>query len=111
MSKHFLIGMDVGSTTVKAVVTDAATEEVLWQDYHRHDTKQPEKSLEFLKRFEEEIDDFNKESKPHVTALKKLGQVDFVTFDGISDLYSNLSRYTAVHGDLCAADSIDDHAC
>jgi predicted CoA-substrate-specific enzyme activase len=62
MSKHFLIGMDVGSTTVKAVVVDAATDEVLWQDYHRHDTKQPEKSLEFLKRFEEEIEDFNRDN-------------------------------------------------
>ena len=43
MSKHFLVGMDVGSTTVKAVVVDAATDEVVWQDYQRHDTKQPEK--------------------------------------------------------------------
>ena len=48
MDKHFLIGMDVGSTTVKAVVIDAATDEILWQDYQRHDTKQPEKVLEFL---------------------------------------------------------------
>ena len=58
MSKRFLIGMDVGSTTVKAVVVDAVTDEVIWQDYQRHDTKQPEKTLEFLKRFEEEIPDF-----------------------------------------------------
>ena len=29
MSKNFLIGMDVGSTTVKAVVIDAATDEIL----------------------------------------------------------------------------------
>ena len=47
MDKHFLIGMDVGSTTVKAVVIDAATDQILWQDYQRHDTKQPEKVLEF----------------------------------------------------------------
>ena len=47
MEKHFLIGMDVGSTTVKAVVQDAATDEILWSDYQRHDTKQPEKVLEF----------------------------------------------------------------
>ncbi|MGA9472290.1 MAG: BadF/BadG/BcrA/BcrD ATPase family protein [Terriglobales bacterium] len=48
----FLVGLDVGSTTVKAVVVDAASDEVLWQDYQRHETKQPEKSLEFLKRME-----------------------------------------------------------
>ena len=46
----FLVGLDVGSTTVKAVVVDAASDEVLWQDYQRHETKQPEKTLEFLKR-------------------------------------------------------------
>ena len=42
--EQLYIGLDVGSTTVKAVVVDAATDEILWQDYQRHDTKQPEKS-------------------------------------------------------------------
>src|SRR5215475_3390523 len=51
----FLVGLDVGSTTVKAVVVDAASDEVLWQDYQRHETKQPEKTLEFLKRMEAEV--------------------------------------------------------
>ena len=52
---RFLVGLDVGSTTVKAVVVDAATDQVLWQDYQRHETKQPEKTLEFLKRMEAEV--------------------------------------------------------
>jgi hypothetical protein len=46
----FSAGLDVGSTTVKATVVDAATDKVLWQDYQRHETKQPEKTLEFLRR-------------------------------------------------------------
>jgi activator of 2-hydroxyglutaryl-CoA dehydratase len=54
-STKFLVGLDVGSTTVKAVVVDAASDQVLWQDYQRHETKQPEKTLEFLKRIEAEI--------------------------------------------------------
>src|SRR5207342_3061407 len=33
----------------------AATDQVLWQDYQRHETKQPEKTLEFLKRMEAEV--------------------------------------------------------
>ena len=63
-----LIGMDVGSTTVKAVVVDwrAAAEgeasgyegkqglQVVWQDYQRHNTRQAEKVLEFLGRMEDE---------------------------------------------------------
>ena len=48
------IGMDVGSTTVKAVVVDPITDEIVWQDYQRHDTKQPEKTLELLQNIEEE---------------------------------------------------------
>src|ERR1019366_2387401 len=55
MDKNFFIGMDVGSTTVKAVVIDAATDRILWQDYQRHDTRQPEKVPGFLMRFEAEI--------------------------------------------------------
>ena len=45
-----VIGMDVGSTTVKAVVIQPDTKEILWSDYQRHHTKQPEKVLEFLTR-------------------------------------------------------------
>jgi len=53
--KSYLIGIDVGSTTVKAVVIDAATDEILWKDYQRHDTKQPEKALELLQRIEKDV--------------------------------------------------------
>jgi predicted CoA-substrate-specific enzyme activase len=52
---EFLVGLDVGSTTVKAVVVEASTDKVLWQDYQRHETKQPEKTLEFLKRMEADV--------------------------------------------------------
>jgi predicted CoA-substrate-specific enzyme activase len=52
---RFMVGLDVGSTTVKAVVVEADTDKVLWQDYQRHETKQPEKTLEFLKRMETEV--------------------------------------------------------
>src|ERR1044071_8412209 len=62
MDRHFLIGMDVGSTTVKSTVIDAATDEIVWRDYQSHDTKQPEKVLECCKRFENEIDGFSVEN-------------------------------------------------
>ena len=46
------IGLDVGSTTIKAVVVrDGQT---LWQDYQRHNTKQAEMVLEFLGRMQAE---------------------------------------------------------
>ena len=50
----YMVGMDVGSTTVKSVVVDAETDKIIWSDYQRHETKQPEKTLEFLKRMQDE---------------------------------------------------------
>ena len=58
MEATFLIGMDVGSTTVKAVVEDAAGR-LVWSDYRRHDTRQAETVLGFLKRFDTEIPGFD----------------------------------------------------
>ncbi|MDP7540702.1 MAG: BadF/BadG/BcrA/BcrD ATPase family protein, partial [Alphaproteobacteria bacterium] len=43
-------GVDIGSTTVKAVLVEDG--EVRWQDYERHHTRQAEKALEFLGRME-----------------------------------------------------------
>ncbi|MFO0578025.1 MAG: BadF/BadG/BcrA/BcrD ATPase family protein [Polyangia bacterium] len=45
-----LIGMDVGSTTVKAVAVDPQTKKIIWSDYQRHQTKQAEFVLDFLTR-------------------------------------------------------------
>jgi predicted CoA-substrate-specific enzyme activase len=47
-----IIGMDVGSTTVKAVAVE--DDKVVWRDYQRHGTKQAEKVLDFLTRIEAE---------------------------------------------------------
>ena len=47
-----LAGVDVGSTTVKALLVEGGR--VLWQEYQRHNTKQAEKVLEFLARMESE---------------------------------------------------------
>ncbi|OIJ12763.1 CoA activase [Anaerobacillus arseniciselenatis] len=54
--KQFVIGVDVGSTTVKATVIDPQTKEILWSKYKRHHTKQAEFVLTFL---EEIINEFH----------------------------------------------------
>ncbi len=64
---RFMVGLDVGSTTVKAVVLNAATDEILWQDYQRHETKQPEKTLEFLRRIETEVGVNSRNTRMFVT--------------------------------------------
>jgi len=50
--RELVIGMDVGSTTVKAAVIDPDTKKILWHNYQRHHTKQPEKVLELLEAIE-----------------------------------------------------------
>lgn len=52
-----MVGVDVGSTTVKAVVVEPQSGKILWQDYQRHGTRQPEMVLEFLKRIEAALAD------------------------------------------------------
>jgi len=46
------VGLDVGSTTIKAVAAEGG--ELRWQDYKRHNTKQAEMVLEFLARMQAE---------------------------------------------------------
>ncbi|MGM0575980.1 MAG: BadF/BadG/BcrA/BcrD ATPase family protein [Myxococcota bacterium] len=45
-----VIGLDVGSTTVKATVVDPETRKILWSDYQRHNTRQAECVLDFVER-------------------------------------------------------------
>ena len=47
-----IVGIDVGSTTVKAVLVE--DDRMLWQAYQRHHTKQAETVLEFLEHMEKE---------------------------------------------------------
>jgi predicted CoA-substrate-specific enzyme activase len=47
-----ILGIDVGSTTVKAVVVE--NDRILWQAYRRHHTKQAETVLEFLEQMDKE---------------------------------------------------------
>ncbi|MBR9978519.1 MAG: CoA activase, partial [Bacteroidetes bacterium] len=53
---RYLIGLDIGSTTVKAIVQCAETGEVLWKDYVRHETRQAETVLSFLERILDAVD-------------------------------------------------------
>ena len=58
---RYLLGIDVGSTTVKAVVVESENDLVIWQRYERHETRQGWKLLEFLKDIEAEtgVSSFN----------------------------------------------------
>ena len=55
--KRAIVGLDVGSTTVKAVIVDPETKDIVWSDYQRHHTKQAECVLDFMVRVEGILDD------------------------------------------------------
>jgi activator of 2-hydroxyglutaryl-CoA dehydratase/predicted nucleotide-binding protein (sugar kinase/HSP70/actin superfamily) len=50
---QFVIGIDVGSTTVKMTVVDPGTKEILWSKYLRHETRQPEMTRDMLREIHE----------------------------------------------------------
>ncbi len=52
---RFLVGLDVGSTTIKAVAVEAGSNAIVWKDYQRHETRQAEKAFDFLTRMEKEL--------------------------------------------------------
>jgi len=65
--RTFRIGFDLGSTTVKAVVVDTQSDEIVWKDYRRHDSKQPEKSCEMLTDIERDIGVTSQNSRMFIT--------------------------------------------
>jgi activator of 2-hydroxyglutaryl-CoA dehydratase/predicted nucleotide-binding protein (sugar kinase/HSP70/actin superfamily) len=56
-SVRLRVGLDVGSTTVKAVAIDEQTRDLLWMDYQRHESGQAEKVLELLQKLATEFQD------------------------------------------------------
>lgn len=59
--KRLFLGLDVGSTTVKATVVDPQTKEILWHDYQRHHTRQAEMVLNFLSRISKDFSTYSDE--------------------------------------------------
>jgi len=51
---RFLLGLDAGSTTVKAVAVDTRTDEIVWRDYQRHESRPAEMLVDMLTRIERE---------------------------------------------------------
>lgn len=49
------LGIDVGSTTVKAVLMDPGTDQILWRSYERHEGRQLHRLLALLTKLEAEV--------------------------------------------------------
>ena len=53
---HIVLGVDVGSTTVKAVVVDPHTRAIVWSEYRRHETRLADTLLALLVEIGEAFD-------------------------------------------------------
>ncbi|MBZ5708303.1 BadF/BadG/BcrA/BcrD ATPase family protein [Nannocystis pusilla] len=66
-SLKYIVGVDLGSTTVKAVVVEAATDTIVWKDYQRHESKQAERALKMFKEIEEAVTDLRGNARMFIT--------------------------------------------
>ncbi|MFH1809310.1 MAG: BadF/BadG/BcrA/BcrD ATPase family protein [Pseudomonadota bacterium] len=49
------VGLDIGSTTVKTVVVERASRQILWRDYRRHEARQLDVAADMIERLCAEI--------------------------------------------------------
>ena len=54
---RLFVGLDVGSTTVKCVVVEPDTFEIVWSRYERHETRQAEKIADMLGEMQQAFPD------------------------------------------------------
>lgn len=66
-SLKYIVGVDLGSTTVKAVVVEAATDTIVWKDYQRHESKQADRALKMFKEIEEAVTDLRGNARMFIT--------------------------------------------
>ena len=53
--QNAVLGIDVGSTTVKLVAVNETDKRILWSNYQRHETRQAEKVLEMLQQVSRDL--------------------------------------------------------
>ncbi len=75
---RFLLGLDAGSTTVKAVAVDSRTDEIVWRDYQRHESRPAEKLLEMLTRLESEAGVTRGQARAFITGVSGAAYADLI---------------------------------
>ena len=75
---RFLLGLDAGSTTVKAVAVDVRTDEIVWRDYQRHESRPAEKLLEMLVRLEQEAGVARGQARAFITGVSGAAYAELI---------------------------------
>src|SRR3972149_4360732 len=93
------VGLDVGSTTVKAVVIDPVTDKILWYDYQRHETRQLHKLLEFLRSIESEFKGQSERFRVFITGSGGRPVADFIGARFVQEVNAVSLAVERVHPD------------
>ena len=107
-STRYCVGMDVGSTTVKTVVVDSETSEIRWKDYRRHETRQPEVALDFLRRMEVSEPYRLDPSGDHALRLAKRVRRTVLRASGEQRLLEEADRYFGMPNSMLTYSSMVD---
>jgi len=94
--QRLIVGLDVGSASVKAVVVDPATDALLWSRYRRHEGRQRETCIAFISLIERTF-----QSLPHDTLRV------FTTGSGAAIFAQAGTRFVQEVNALCLA--VDKH--
>ncbi len=99
---RFRVGVDVGSTTVKAVVLDTGTDEILWQDYKRHDTHQADMLIEFLNRMELEAGIAADNCRIFMTGSGGIALADLIGAKYVQEVLADSIMVERLHPEACS---------
>jgi activator of 2-hydroxyglutaryl-CoA dehydratase/predicted nucleotide-binding protein (sugar kinase/HSP70/actin superfamily) len=95
-----LIGLDVGSTTVKAVGVDPASRGIVWSEYQRHETRQAEKARELLVKIAEAFPGFSPQtSRIFITGSGAKPQAEALGAQFVQEVNAVTLAVEALHPD------------
>ncbi|MBI2960323.1 MAG: activase [Betaproteobacteria bacterium] len=93
-----IVGMDIGSTTVKAVVVEDG--KPLWRDYQRHNTRQAETVHDFLARMEAECGVFPERDRIFLTGSGSGGFPPLVGGKFIQEVVAVAAAVEKIHPEV-----------
>jgi predicted CoA-substrate-specific enzyme activase len=98
------VGLDCGSTTVKAVVVEGGT--VLWHDYRRHGTKIAETALEFLGRIEADAGVTPGQDRIYVTGSAGSSIAPLIGARHVQEVVAVAAAVRRLHPEVCFVSEI-----
>ena len=94
---RYVVGVDIGSITVKAVVLEEASARIVWRAYHRHEGRQPERVLELLLRLADELGIERERTRIFITGSGGSALADLLGAKFIHEVHAVLLAVERLH--------------